>query len=305
MPGDTDDGAETERTPADAFALFSHDLRVAILDALWAAERHALPYAELKRRVGERDSGKFNYHLSQLVGQFVGKDGDAYELLYPGHRVLDAIHSGVLHQSGDVDPVSLDADCRHCGTALTFTLDEYIGHVGCLACDDTVIAFPFDPGGVSGRTDEAVAVAFDRRTRLFWRFAVAGVCPVCAGVISVGLTTETGPELDSHYATDHPVMLDIDCQQCSFYNYPPAAVVALYHPAVTCWLYDHGVDPRATRAWELDFVVDPARTTVRRRDPWEVAVTVTTASERLRATIDGTLSVTALERLPAETDGYL
>lgn len=299
MPDD-DGGADTQRTPADAFALFSHPLRVEILDALWAADRHALPYAELKRRVGERDSGKFNYHLSQLVGQFVGDGGDEYELLYPGHRVLDAIHSGVLHQSGDVDPVSLDADCRYCGEALTFTLDGYIGHVGCLACDDTVLAFPFDPGGVDGRTDEEIAAAFDRRTRLFWRFAVAGVCPVCAGVISAGLTTETGPQLASHYATDHPAMLDIDCQQCSFYNYPPAGVVPLYHPAVAGWLYDHGVDLRETRAWDLDFVVDPAQTTVRSRDPWTVAVTVVTPTERLRVTIDGTLSTTSLERLPAD-----
>jgi len=302
MPGDTDGDAETQRTPADAFALFSHDLRVEILDALWSSDRHALPYAELKRRVGERDSGKFNYHLSQLVGQFIGKSGEAYELLYPGHRVIDAIHSGVLHQSGDVDPVSLGADCRHCGEALTFTLDEYIGRVGCLACDDTVMAFPFDPGGVSGRTDEAVAAAFDRRTRLFWRFAVAGVCPVCAGVIDAGLTETTGPELDTHYATDHPAMLEIDCQQCSFYNYPPAGIAPLYHPAVAGWLYDRGVDTRKTPAWELDFVVDPNLTTVRSRDPWDVAITASTPGERLRMTIDGTLSVTALERLPADTD---
>lgn len=298
MSDESDDGVEQGRAPADAFALFSHELRVEILHALWAADRHALSYSDLKARVGERDSGKFNYHLSKLVGRFVGKAGDEYELLYPGHRVIDAIGSGVLHQTGGVDPVTLDADCRHCGEAMTFTLEKYIGQAGCLDCADTVVSFPFDPGGVDGRTDEEVVAAFDRRTRLFWRFAVAGVCPVCAGVVDLGLTEATGPELDSHYASDHPAMLAIDCRQCSFYNYPPAGVAALYHPAVAGWLYDHGIDPRRTRAWQFDFVVDPERTTVRSTDPWELAVTATADGERLRIVIDRRGAVTALERLP-------
>lgn len=100
-------------------------------------------------------------------------------------------------------------------------------------------------------------------------------------------------------------MLNIDCQQCSFYNYPPAGVVVLYHPAVAGWLYDHGVDLRKTRVLNLDFVINPAQTTVRNQDPWDIAVTVTAPAERLRVTFDGTLSVTALERLPADGDGRL
>lgn len=55
MPSDEDGGADAQRTPTDAFALFSHELRVEILDTLWAADRHALPYSEIKQRVGERD----------------------------------------------------------------------------------------------------------------------------------------------------------------------------------------------------------------------------------------------------------
>jgi len=298
MPADGPAGPDAE-PPAEAFELFSHELRIEILFALWAAERHALSYSTLQERVGERDSGKFNYHLSKLVGQFVGRADEEYELLYPGHRVIDAIRSGVLHADADVGPVTLATDCRDCGEPLVFTHDaEYLGRVGCPDCGDVVVAFPFDPGGVPGRDDEAVVRAFDRRTRLFWRFAVAGVCPVCAGVVHTSLADETGPAIDGHYADDHPALLAIDCEGCSFYNYPPAAVAALFHPAVAGWLYDRGVDPRRTRLWELDCVTDPGRTVVRSEDPWTVSVTAAAGGERLRVALDASGAVTGLERLP-------
>ncbi|WP_276273466.1 DUF7351 domain-containing protein [Haloarcula litorea] len=293
-----DDG--TTRPPEAAFALFGHELRVEILFALWAAERHSLPFAELQSRVGERDSGKFNYHLSKLVGQFVGKNGDEYELRYPGHRVIDAIRTGFLHRTADVGPVTLDTDCRTCGAALTFTYEEYVARVGCLDCGDIVVAFPFDPGGVEGRSDEGVVDAFDRRTRLCWRFAVAGVCPMCAGVVRTGLAPEPGPELDSHYTDDHPAVLAVDCRQCSFYNYPPAGILLCYHPAVAGWFADRGIDLRTTPLWALDFVADPDRVAVEREDPLGVTVTATAGGERLRVSLDESARVTALERTPAD-----
>ena len=292
-------------TPAAAFALFGHELRVEILLALWDAEGHAMSYAALQRAVGEADSGKFNYHLSKLAGRFVGKRDGEYELLYPGHRVVDAIASGVFHETDAVDPVALETDCHRCGAALTFTHDAFLGRVGCRDCGDVVLAFPFDPGGLSGRTDDEVVVAFDRRTRLFWRFALAGVCPVCAGVVETGLSTDVGPELDSHYTDDHPVVLAMDCRQCSFYNYPPAAVAALVHPAVAGWLYERGLDPRTTPAWAYDAVRDPGRLDVDPTEPLDVTVPLSAGDETLRVTMDESLVVTSLDRRPRRPDDGL
>ncbi|MFC6974961.1 hypothetical protein ACFQL1_10175 [Halomicroarcula sp. GCM10025709] len=300
-----DDEGVSHRAPEEAFGLFSHELRVEILFALWAADGHALPYAQLQDRVGERDSGKFNYHLSQVTGQFVGKEGDDYTLRYPGHRVIDAIRSGVLHREAEVDSVSLDAACPDCGASLTFTYEDYLGRVGCLDCASIVLSFPFDPGGIQDRSPPAVAAAFDRRTRLFWRFALAGVCPVCAGVVETRLASGAGSELDSHYADDHPAVLAVDCAGCSFYNYPPVGIAVLAHPAVAGWLYDHGVDPRTTPAWAFDCVVDPDRITVRGTDPWTVTVTLSAGGERLAVDLDERAAVTSLERRPADTDARL
>jgi hypothetical protein len=53
--------------PSEAFALFADETRVAIVEAL--AERttaegtDGLSFAELRRAVGVRDAGQFNYHL--------------------------------------------------------------------------------------------------------------------------------------------------------------------------------------------------------------------------------------------------
>ncbi len=304
MSSDEGGGPDHDSPPAAAFALFSHELRVEILFSLWAAEGHALSFSALQDRVDERDSGKFNYHLSKLVGRFVGRTDDEYELLYPGHRVIDAIRSGILHQNATVDPVALETSCVHCGDPLTFTHEDHLGRVGCLDCEDVVLAFPFDPGGTEGRSDEAVVAAFDRRTRLFWRFALAGVCPVCAGVVRAGLARATGPELSTHYTDDHPVTVAIDCEQCSFYNYPPVGVVPLSHPAVVGWLYDHGVDPRTTPAWAFEAVSDPSALTVCSEDPWDVVVPFSAGRERLRVSLDGALDLTALERRPAASNGH-
>nr|WP_276275863.1 hypothetical protein [Halomicroarcula sp. SYNS111] len=237
----------------------------------------------------------------KLVGKFVGRTDDEYELLYPGHRVIDAVRSGVLHRTVAVDPVTLETPCAGCGDPLSFTYDgqNHLGRVGCLDCEDIVVAFPFDPGGIQGRSDEAVVEAFDRRTRLFWRFALAGVCPVCAGVVEAGLTAAVGPELPTHYTDDHPVTLHVDCRGCSFYNYPPLAAVVGFHPAVAGWLHDRGVDPRTTPVWAFDGVRDPDQLDVLSEDPWAVAVPVRAGDETLRVHLDGALAVTALERRPA------
>jgi DNA-binding transcriptional ArsR family regulator len=97
--------------PQDAFQLFSHELRLEILFALWEAPRYALTFSEIQEAVGERDSGKFTYHLEQLTGQFVTEVEGQYVLQYAGHRVIDAIQSGVFHTSPTVSPVEAPGAC--------------------------------------------------------------------------------------------------------------------------------------------------------------------------------------------------
>ena len=115
-----DDGFSTAIDPQDAFQLFSHELRLEILFALWEAPDYALSFSSLQSAVGERDSGKFTYHLEQLTGHFVTEIDGQYVLQYAGHRVIDAIQSGVFTTSPTVGPTTAPGQCPHCGTTPTF-----------------------------------------------------------------------------------------------------------------------------------------------------------------------------------------
>lgn len=296
--GDGDAGGE--RDPADALLVAAHEIRLGILRALWEAENHALPFSDLRTAVGVRDTGQFNYHLSKLEGRFVAHVEDRYELLYPGHRLVDAVQSGVFDREIDQRELAVDSTCRDCGSDLVFTYREFVGRVRCPECDETVLAYPFDPGGFDGReADDAVVGAFDRRTRRYWRSTTDGVCLVCAGPTEVALVDEASTlqaleRYDDHYAADQPVLAAVDCQHCSFYSYVPVGVTLLDHPGVVGSLYELGVDVSERYLWDLPFVVDTDHVEVVETDPLRVAVTAG-PDEDLTVTLDDTATVVSVE----------
>jgi AcrR family transcriptional regulator len=90
--------------------VLSNETRLAILPALWEtydphAERNAVPFSELRDRVGIRQGGQFNYHLEQLLGHFVRKGDDGYKLRQAARHVVQAVLSGTARRtSRGVDP---------------------------------------------------------------------------------------------------------------------------------------------------------------------------------------------------------
>jgi hypothetical protein len=293
----TDDAADSDAlTPEEGFALFGHDLRVSILLELADAEGRSLPFTELRQRCGERDSGKFNYHLSKLTGRFVGHDdeSDQYRLTFPGHWVVDAIQHGVIHERATVESASLPGECPHCDGPLRFDYDPQVaGQVRCRDCDRLLVGFPFNPGGLADRTDREVARAFDTRTRLTWRQAQRGTCPVCSGQVDTAFDDGDAPTFSTTH--DLPVLVTLDCRQCSFLaNVPPGAFL-LDHPEIVSFLREHGTDLRNRRLWTLPFVVDPDAVAVESTDPWRVTVTVAAGETERVAVLDGSVSVTAVE----------
>jgi hypothetical protein len=287
--------------PEDAFQLFSHELRLEILYALWDAPEYALAFSEIQAAVGERDSGKFTYHLEQLSGPFVTETGGQYVLQYAGHRVIDAIQSGVFHASPTVDPVDVAGACTECGATPTFAYDDHLATVSCPDCETKLLEYPFDPGGFQDRSVEEAIGAFDRRTKDKWRLASSGVCFVCAGRVSVSYT-DTAAEMEHHdrydefFAADHPALFHLSCQNCSFYSYIPVGIRLLDSPAVVGQLATRGIDHTETHLWELPFVANGQCVTIRHRDPWKVLVDAPTPEGALAVTLDddgtvGTLTI--------------
>ena len=308
MASEQSDRTQVATDAESAFMTLSHDLRLEILLALWEAPGFSLSFSELRKAVGERDSGSFTYHLSELQDQFVAKTDEGYELQYPGHRVLDAIQSGVFHDQVSVGPLELDDDCRECGAQLTFEYDtDYIARIRCPDCGNRALEWPFDPGGTAGRDSDAIVAAFDRRTKLIWSCALDGICPFCAGHVDRELTSRVHEQgacvgvieqldrYDEYFARDHPVVVAVDCERCSFYSFIPVGVVLLTRPAVTGQLHAADIDARETPLWDLGFVVDSEAVTVQQTDPLCVEVSVADATGSLAFTVDESFTVTTMD----------
>ena len=309
------DGAEAdgdeELAPADALSLPAHEIRVGILETLWDAEGHALPYAELRKRVGVRDSGQFNYHLSKLDGRLIGHTDDEYHLVYPGHRLLDAVQSGAIQQRIDPAPRTVEGACALCDGALELHYEDYHCWVTCTDCDAVAIRFPFDPAGIATTDTEDLPVAFDRSTRSFWRALLSGVCPSCSSPVRTELAAPDAPFefYDAYFADGQPALIGAACEHCSIYGFVPVGVLLLTHPAAVGWLYDRGVDVRNHRLWQLPFVVAPDAVTATdavgdrdddgdgdREPPTAVAIEAHAAGQTLRAIVDESATITSLER---------
>ena len=285
----------TDITPEAAFGLVGHELRIAILRELGEADGGRLSFSALRERVGEGDSGKFNYHLSELTGRFVAKtDGGEYALTYPGHRVVDAIHDGAFHRRDGVEDEPLSGTCVDCGGGLAFSYDTLEGgRVACRDCGRRHLRFPFDPGGLVDRSGEEVGRAFDRVARAAWAQAHDDVCPVCSGHVREWVRDDAPPKAVA--VRGHPVTVGLDCRQCSYHSNVPVGALLLSHPAVQGFCYEHGVDLRERRLWELPFVVDPGALSVRATDPWDVAVTVAPGDAERVAVVDASGTVTSFD----------
>jgi len=108
-----------ERTEPEAvFGLLSDETRD-ILRALWNGDDE-LAFSALYDAVDVDDSGRFNYHLDKLVGQFVAKTDDGYEFTAAGVRVNGAIEAGSYATTGAMEPIPLESACPTCGGSRTF-----------------------------------------------------------------------------------------------------------------------------------------------------------------------------------------
>jgi hypothetical protein len=104
-----DGGAESRVDLADAFGALSDPVRVGIVHALTEHGRESWPptglgFADLRRRVGVVDSGRFRYHLERLRGRFVEQVGGDYRLTCAGQEVAAAILAGTYTERRSVGP---------------------------------------------------------------------------------------------------------------------------------------------------------------------------------------------------------
>ena len=278
------DRETTARRAAEAFDVLGSELRTTILLALLDAG--PLTFSELRDQVGVADSGRFNYHLDRLTGQFVRKVEDAYHLRYHGYRVAHAILAGTFTETTSFDPVPVEGACRACGehTLEGAYVDERI-RIQCGDCGERVLSVAFPPSAVVERTPEEALDAFERWSRRSADLGRDGVCPECAGRIDIELDPDPPDETGLSPLVRH------ECDACQWQNWTTVGSQILDHPDVLAFANGHDVEPRARPYWSNDYLVTNRHIEVRSRDPWRIDVTVAAEDVCLVLTLDGDMDV--------------
>jgi len=273
--------------PERAFWLLSDQTRVAILWALWEGADDTVSFSELRGRVGNPNSGQFNYHLGKLRGHFVSKGEGGYGLTQAGREVVRAVLAGSITDQPRVEPAPIDDDCVECGAALVVRYDQH-GIVECAECEETVMWNEFPPAGLANRTPVEVAAAFDEWTRNRFHLAMDGICPNCAAEMA----SETDVNADEGISTAHR------CGNCTYEARVPLFGHVIRHPAVVSFYYERGVDVTDMPYWKLRTLARAFDETVLTEEPWAADVAIEADGERLRLILDDRLEVVEIERSP-------
>lgn len=131
-PIDTDEDVRDLKA-TEAFQVLGNETRLGNLIELWGtqdlleqdqpnpAHRTALTYSQPRERVGYDTSSNFHYHLEQLLGSFVQKTEEGYELLPAGDTIVHAIvaSAGFVDRTIPLEEVS--QPCPKCGEATAIT----------------------------------------------------------------------------------------------------------------------------------------------------------------------------------------
>lgn len=240
---------------AAAFGALSDETRVSILRELYAAVRAerghetAVSYSDLQRAVGAEDSGRFNYHLEQLVGRFVERTDDGYELREAGRAVARLLHRGTLTGGAEFEPRPVETACRLCGGPLRVAYDDQHLVVTCEDCPGVFgdhgggglhAAMDVPPSAVGNRDAAALLAVAVRRFEHRAAMSGGGTCPECCGRVRTELQVcaahDPAPETWDYEPRPTepcaacgrvvPVVAATTCESCDRWRFGPPVVAA-------------------------------------------------------------------------------
>ena len=284
---------DSDSTLDEVFGAVADETRLAILRALWeertageGRDRDPVSFSTLRDAVGVKDSGRFNYHLDQLVPNFVHDAEDGYRLTYAGRRIIGAAVSGAYTDTGtelEATPVGPCSD-PECDGEIAARYGAGTVSVECDTCDaeSAISAPPILVGAHDPAKDPDV---LDRFVLTVIQKTIRGFCRLCSGPMEARVARG---ELDGWH--DEGVTVVHECQECGSTSYTPAVATVIDHPAVVSLLHDAGIDYRDGLLWRETDAFDWEESVVD-EDPVRVAVTIRAGGEELVVTLDGTLDV--------------
>ncbi|WP_435335040.1 DUF7351 domain-containing protein [Haloarchaeobius sp. TZWWS8] len=305
----TADDSFDERT---ALSLLADEARVAIVKALGEATVEApglgyRTYSALKDDAGIRDSGRFNYHLNELLGPFVREYDEGYCLTTQGRLAFQHLVAGGITTDLRVDAFPVDQDCHECGNGL---VAEYgmgwerplmpLFYIKCWQCGSEYSRTYLPPRGVQLRSEDELLVAADRRNRMETASMVRGVCPWCAGHVETSAHERDGDLPASGDGSPLEVYYEHHCTACTGFHYTSIGETLRYSAPVIAFYHDHGHDLHTIPKWELEWAVTDEHLTWYGPNPWDFRVEIPLDDEVLCVRLDGDATVVDTEVLDAE-----
>lgn len=294
--------------PDEVFNVLGDETRMAILQALWNADvadhpqDNVLTFSELQDIVGVADSGRFNYHLNQLVGHLINKTDDGYQLRAAGITIIQALLAGTLTEEPTLDPTPIDAPCPHCGgTVEVYYEDEQLfvrcrqgTHSGPFQKPGTIINLHVPPAGMQGRTPDDIAEAAMRWFDALTAPMLDDTCPNCSS-----RTSKTVEACENHEPIDGlceacggrwAVFVYYECRHCSFRTNVPAYYHLWSDPGVIGWFHERGIRFMGP-TWETMGYTIGGNDEVVSTGPLKVEVTVPVDEETLTVTLNEEMDV--------------
>lgn len=256
---------EDRQSPEDSFAVVGNETRLAILRVLHervaVADRteYTVPFTELREAVGEPDSGKFSYHLNQLLGEFVEKRPEGYAIRYPGTELVRTVKSGAVAPTESAVSEPTTASCYLCGAPVSVAYTNGYVSAQCTECpgalgfdhmpEGTLSSIPVPGGAVGDDIDAAPEALLDRVHGRFCHRARTfgdGSCPRCGGPTASRLRecpdhdASEGPCAEC--GTSMPATVRVTCEVCSEGGISPAACMVSHRAPFREALEAAGVD---------------------------------------------------------------
>ncbi|MFC7098271.1 DUF7351 domain-containing protein [Halobaculum marinum] len=288
----TEDVSPTRRT----FELLADETRLGIITSLGDASGEGgyatLAFSELQEAVGAEDNGRFNYHLKQLLGEFVEEKERGYGLTLAGIRAYQAVVARGRGRDTSVEPFELPDSCDSCGKPRYGWYEDGRAFLGCRSCGDIEIRYPVDGDRIDPDSPETVLEALDRRMKRDYASMFNGICPYCTGRVDLSPVKEA----DHWEATDMrpaEALVHAACRDCAWFLYANLASLLRFRGVVSEFYRDHGIDVWRDRAWstEVDWHVDAVQV-----EPFQIAGRFEIDGDVLAIELDEELNIADWDR---------
>lgn len=275
------------------FELLANETRLGIISALGEASGEGgyatLAFSELQEATGVEDNGHFNYHLQELVGEFVEDREDGYALTLAGIRAYQAIVVHRFDAEVEVEPFEPEdiVDCEQCGGTMNAWYEEGRLRIACSDCGESVMYYPVPVSNFDADDQRSLVRAAKTRLIRDESSMLHGVCPYCAGKTNWSIEPTQG-YWEEKNLRHQEASVHVACERCAWFMYGNVAGKMRFHPVVSTFLIDHELDPWNLPPWSLPYERSEEVLDV---DPLHIEIVYQIDGDRLTVAVDDEMNV--------------